>query len=290
MVMLTPMKILAAFGLCAVSSIATADPAKDITKEFETAANSMVTSDEVPFGPPKFAITDSSADAAPEGRDALTDFSDLAAPEKVVVGVAADGKSAWFASDVGYDTPCGDESCDDNPKHHDETFHTTILWEGGAGTWEPVAWHDAGTVTAKAQAAVMKKGRPTYDAIARQVDAGAGDAVKLFESSIGDPAALAKTVSDRKDVVMYGSASGERFVGGKKVAATLTKWKLGFTVIDGVAAGATKSGTVAWVAANVDARSMKKKGVPGTPYRALFIYEKTGADWKLVQLHFSFAD
>lgn len=204
---------------------------------------------------------------------------------KSTVAVAADGKAAWIAADVATYEPCGDETCPRIPEpaaHH----HLTIVLDNQGG-WKPVAWHVADTWTAREQAAAMKRGAmPT--GLERRVLPGAEDAVKLFESSLGDPKVLAATVSKRADVVLYGSDLKERYVGGKKVAATLAKWNLGFKLRDGVQAGVTGAGNVAWVAANVDARSMKKPGAAATPYRVMFVYEKAAAGWQLVQAHFSF--
>ena len=49
----------------------------------------------------------------------------------------------------------------------------------------------------------------------------------------------------------------------------------------------TKSGTVAWVAANVDAKSLKKPKSKALPFRVFALYEKIGDQWKLVQIQFS---
>jgi len=92
----------------------------------------------------------------------------------------------------------------------------------------------------------------------------------------------------RKDVVLYGSELSERTVGGDNVKAKLAAWKLAFKVRDGIQAGLTASKTVAWVAANVDATSLKNPKDKPTPYRALFLYEKTAGTWQIVHAHFSF--
>ena len=52
-------------------------------------------------------------------------------------------------------------------------------------------------------------------------------------------------------------------------------------------AGVTSSKTIAFVAANLDATSLKKPKAKPTPYRVLFVYENTGTSWQLVQAHFS---
>lgn len=84
--------------------------------------------------------------------------------------------------------------------------------------------------------------------------------------------------------MLYGTEPTERFVGGAAVRTALLEWNFVLTIHGGIRAGVTKSGTVAWIAADVDAVSAKSKS---TPYRVTVVYEKTGADWKLVQIHFS---
>jgi hypothetical protein len=87
---------------------------------------------------------------------------------------------------------------------------------------------------------------------------------------------------------MYGSELGERFVGGAKIKSQLATWNLGFTVKGGVQAGITQSQTVAFVAAYVDAKSVKNPKGAVSPYRVFAIYEKTLLSWRLVSLHFAF--
>jgi len=178
--------------------------------------------------------------------------------------------------------------CPPEPPPGPADWHATVLWDHGGKQPEVVVWHIARVVAAKAQKAALTKGT-TPAAIAKKID-GAEELVKAFEASIGDPKALAKTVSDRKDVVLYGNEAKERTVGGAKVKAKLTAWNLGFTVRDGIQAGLTSSKTVGWVAANVNAKSPKKPKDKPVPYRLLFIYEKKGTEWKLVNAHFSFVD
>ena len=85
---------------------------------------------------------------------------------------------------------------------------------------------------------------------------------------------------------MFGSELAERYV-GKQAKAQITAWNFTFAVRDGVRAGMSKSGNVAWVAANVDAKPVKAPKTKALPFRAFALYEKTGADWKLVSIQFS---
>jgi hypothetical protein len=189
-----------------------------------------------------------------------------------VVATSADGSAAWVAIDLEFREFCAKASCDHDPPV--ATGHMTAVFDAG----KPIAWNIAKIAKAKAKP-------PAPSTLPRQIDAAAQDAEKMFESTISDPAALAKSVSDRKDVVLYGSDAGERYLGGAAVRAQLAKWKLGYKVRDGIQAGATANGKVAFVAANVDAARATDK--TPTPYRMFAIYEKANDGWRLVQLQFS---
>jgi hypothetical protein len=202
--------------------------------------------------------------------------------------IAADKKAYWVAADlIEFEIGCGMAPCPPPPPPPPAKSHGTFLWQLGATDWELVAMAASPTVTGKEQAAAMKLGTKP-PAIDKKIDAGAEDAVKLFEATLGDPKALAKSVSARKDVVLFGSEPAERTVGGAKVAAKLQGWNLALKVRDGIQAGTTSSKTVAWVTANVDATSLKKPKDKPVPYRLFVIYEKTGAEWKLVHANFAY--
>lgn len=67
---------------------------------------------------------------------------------------------------------------------------------------------------------------------------------------------------------------------------SLTKWNLAFKVHGGAVAGSAGT-SVAWVAANVEATSVKNPKAKPTFYRVLFVYEHAGDAWRLVQASFS---
>jgi ketosteroid isomerase-like protein len=210
--------------------------------------------------------------------------ADNSIAKNAVIAFSADKKVAWISAVLDEYSYCGDEECAHAPP--DAHLHGTMVLENQGG-WNPLAAHIALAVGAKDQAKALAKGVKLAD-IERHVDAGADDAVKLFEATIGDPKLLAASVSDRKDVVLFGSELSERYVGPAAVKAQLTRWNLVFKLRDGVQAGVSSNRTVAWVAANVDATPVKKPGAKPSPYRALFVYEKTGTAWQIVQAHFSF--
>ncbi len=229
-----------------------------------------------------FDLTELHGDPVPAGT-LTADFADGLESAPRTVAFSANGEAAWIAADLATYDICGDETCPKTPKPA-ARYHATALFTGGA-PWQPVMWHLSYVFDGKEYAAAVAHDEldPVVDKVTK-----ADDVVALFRTSMADPAALIKTVSSRADVVLYGTDRKERYVGGKKVAATLKKWSLAFTVRDGVQAGTTASGTVAWVAANVDAVSSKKPGAKPSPYRVTVLYEKTDAGWKAVVIHFSF--
>jgi hypothetical protein len=140
---------------------------------------------------------------------------------------------------------------------------------------------------AKATAKAIAAGDPA--ALESSIASEAQGAVDRFKASLADPAALVATLAARNDVTLLGSAPGERYTGAA-VRTQLARWGLKLAVRDGVRAGVTKSKSVAWVAANVDARPVKSPAAKPTAYRALFLYERTGTSWQLVHLSFSMID
>lgn len=221
--------------------------------------------------------------------DADGDRVDLAELVDPTIATAADGKAVWVAAHVKRAVQCAGltgtvAQCEDPSV---PPVEVTLLLEANGKKWRPVAVHSAQALR-DGDVAKAVAGGAKLAAIPKNIGAGAEDAVKVFEGSIGDPKVFAASVSDRKDAVLIGSAPGEKTVGGAKVSAKLSNWKLAFAVHDGVAAGTTASKTVAWIAANLDARPAGKPDAKPAPYRALLIYEQKAGAWKLVVAQFSF--
>lgn len=205
-----------------------------------------------------------------------------AEPKNTVIGLTATGTEAFVATDVNEVGDCGGDggSCGKTIGW----MHGALLFEKDADSgWLPRVWHLSEVVSAKEQKRLGDIVPPPFP---RNVD-GAEDVARLFESTIGDPKAFAKTVSDRKEVALFGSERADRVIGGAKVRAKLVAWNLTLTVRDGVQAGLSTGRTLAWVAANVDARSASTPKAKATPYRMLAIYERSGDAWKLVSVSFS---
>jgi len=236
---------------------------------------------------PRFSMVASDVIVAPKTvGDAITGHGGQVTLREVG-GLSSDKTVAWIAADMAdFEVGCGAAPCPPPPPPPAAQRHATALYEKKGDDWVPIVWDVAQVVNAKDQAAAIKQGTMP-DAIPSKID-GADDAVAAWKAAIGDPKALAASVSSRKDVVLYGSESAERVVGGAQVAAKLKAWNLAFKVRDGVSAGVSPSKTVAWIAANLDSVSAKKPTDKPVPYRALFLYEKQGADWKLVSANFAY--
>jgi hypothetical protein len=261
--------------VCCLGSFAAAD--MDFTPQLDV--NGIVPAD----GPaPRLALSGAKVHVSAATRDAALDgIPNMGGqtPNNSVEATATDGTAHWIMTDVREWKDSCKQACP-------AEMHASFLWEKRGSEWNLIVWDVAAVVTAKQQAAAIKK-NATPSAMPKKIDAGAEDVVKLFETSIADPKAFAATVSARKDVVLYGNEAAERAEGGAKVKAKLEAWKLGFKVRDGIQAGLA-SKTVAWVAANVDSTSVKKPKDKPVPYRVLAIYEKTGAEWKLVHANFAY--
>lgn len=260
------------FVLLCAGTVA-ADPAKDIGDALDKVLWTA--------GPPtesRFAFTTYGVNPLGAEHTASLAMNDVEASHKVI-GLAATGTDAFVATDI---TAVGDCGGDGNGCGKPIGWmHGALLFEKTSDGWLPVVWHVANLVSTKAAA-----GAVAPQALVRQVG-GAADLAKLFESTLADPKAFAKTVSDRPEVVLYGSDRDERVVGGAKVRAKLQAWNLALTLRDGIQAGLAHGKTLAWVGANVDARPAASPTSRPTPYRVLAIYEQTGDVWRLVLLSFS---
>jgi len=208
-------------------------------------------------------------------------------PRRSTVATSADGKVVWIAADLEGNMACGDESCL-KKRGPDEWLRLTAVFDAGSfakGEEGPaataLAWHLAKPVVGKAD-------KPTKMVqVTTKIRAGAEDVAKLFAATLPDPKALAATISDRKDVVLFGSDLRERYVGGKTAKRQLVKWQLAFMPSSGIQAGLAAGKTIAWAATLVKATSLAKPKAPAVEFRVFAIYEKTGAAWKIVALHFS---
>lgn len=268
-------------ALAVTPALAAADPADDVSSRLQTlTSKSSGAKSEVP----KMAFTSNlSWDAPANLAEAMFGFPAMTQVDKTkTLAGTTDPDTAFISTYLGEFSSCPANNC---AKASPESWlRATAVFERQAGIWQPLAWAITPPIPGDAQVAAMSDGI-VPDKLTRNV-AGAEPVALLFETTISDPKAFAATVSARKETVLLGSELPERF-SGAQVAKQLTSWNLAFKVRDGLRAGMSKSGKLAWVAANVDATQFKRPKAKPIPYRVFAIYELVGADWKLVQIQFS---
>lgn len=233
---------------------------------------------------PRFAFTNNLTWSAPTnleealfGLPAMT----LVDKAKTVVGYA-DPDTAFISTYLGEYSSCPSGGC---AKATPESWlRATAVFEKANGVWQPLAWALTPAIPGPDQVSAMNDGI-VPDKIDRDVK-GAEAVALVFETTLADPKLLGATVSARKETSMYGSELNERY-SGDQVKRQLGSWGLLFKVRDGVRAGLSKSGRIAWVGANIDAVQVRRPKAKPIPYRVFAIYELDGKDWKLLHLQFS---
>ena len=233
---------------------------------------------------PRFAFTSNVTWEAPATLDeAGFGLPDHAVPDrtKTLIGLV-DPDTAFISTHLAEVSACPKAGCASATP--EGWLRATAAFERTGGIWQPIAWSITSPIPGASQIAAMDEGVGP-DKLARST-AGADDVARLFETTIAVPKAFAATVSLRKEAVLFGSELSERWTGAQ-VKAKLLSWNFMFRVRDGLRAGVSRSGNLAWVAANVDGVSLKRPKAKPVPYRLFALYEKVGADWLLVGLQFS---
>lgn len=205
-------------------------------------------------------------------------------PKNQVVAWAADKSAAWAVADIRVTDPCIADGHTNCAKLAELAWDHAVVVVDYRKAPRIVAWSVENTVSDAAQAKAVKAGILPAK-LERKIDAGAEDAVKQLEATLGDPKAFAASVSDRKDAVLFGSDKAERYTGGAAIKAELAKWGLKLAVRDGVQAGPAGTSLV-WIGANVDATPVKQPKAAPVPYRLFAVYEKTSSGWQLVAASF----
>ncbi len=275
-------RALAIAAVCAPLAAFAGEPGSDVSGRLEEIASRAAS---VQAETPKFAITGNLTLEHPtslaEATMGLPDAA-IADPGKTFV-VLADPDTAWVSTQLAEHYGCGTQ-CNQRPP--ESWLRAVALFERTNGAWQPTAWSITPSIPSTSQQDAADD-NVVPDKLARDT-AGADDVVRVFEATISDPKSFAKTFSDRKEAVLFGSELPERYVGAK-AKAQLAAWNFTFTVRDGVRAGVSRSGNIAWVAANVDARSARRPKDKPTPFRLFVLYEKIATTWKVVQMQFSTA-
>ncbi len=249
----------------------------EVTQRLEQIASAGA---KVAFEVPRFAFTGNlSVDKPGSPRDVVRGLptTALADPRYTAV-VLVDADTAWVSAQLGEHYGCGE--CAKDPA--EGWLRATALFERAPAGWQPIAWSITPPIPSGSQQEAMDDGI-VPDKLARDT-AGADDVASLFESTIGDAKKFSATFSDRKETVLFGSELPERYAGAK-AKAQITAWNFRFSLRDGLRAGLSKSGSVAWLAANVDGTPKGAKA--GVPFRVFALYERTDKGWKVVQMQFA---
>jgi ketosteroid isomerase-like protein len=266
--------------LATLGGVANAAPADELAHRLEAITS---TTGQAQFTVPRFAFT---GNLTVENPGSVRDVSrglptNTLADASTTQFVLEDPTTAIVSTQLAEHYGCTSANCaSDSP---DGWLRATALFEkADDGAWQPTAWSITPSIpSASQQDAIDDNVMP--DKLARDTT-GADEVAKLFESTCTNPKKFAATFSDRKEAVLFGSELPERYVGGK-AKAQITAWNFAFNVRDGLRAGMSKSGNVAWVAANVD--GIPHGSTSKIPFRMFAIYEKTAAGWKVVQMQFS---
>ncbi len=270
--------ILGLVGVAALAPAATAAPADDITHRLEAIASASA---QTPFSLPRFAFTGNlSVDNPGSARDVTRGLPGVAiADPKLTQAVMVDADTAWISTQLAEHYGC-------------VAVRATIPPRVGCArprcsSASPTAGNRSRGASRRRSRAARSKRRSTT-ASGRTSSCATRTARTTSPSYSSRRSAtrsnLAATFSDRKETVLFGSELPERYAGAK-AKATITSWNFSFVLRDGLRAGVSRSGTVAWLAANVD--GMPHGSTSALPFRVFAIYEKTAAGWKVVQMQFA---
>lgn len=165
---------------------------------------------------------------------------------------SADGKSAWVSFTIKW------------PKHG------SCRWWDSTWRVSEVLLNDGGW---KVVAGAWSVGEPNAK-VNDEASSGRLAPIALAAKPSGDASALADLVahglaSPRKDLVVFGSAPGERTTDGKSFAAAWKAGWVGKVTIEGATIAGT-AGTTTWAIANL---SLAKKGYK-IPFRTFLVFDQ----------------
>lgn len=162
-----------------------------------------------------------------------------------------------------------------------------VLTHGESG-WRIVAGHGSFPIPNPVAQDMIRSGQLVRSTnLGSEVQRGADVLVNLYESGMANPSTLEETISDRQDVIAFGSAADEVHSGG---AALKTAWRQfleaepRLTPIGGVRAGLSPDGELGWVASNVDIQIDEVR----MPYRFFLVYLREPEGWRIVGWHDSY--
>jgi len=197
--------------------------------------------------------------------------------EQKFVATGEEGSHAWIAMELAVVSPDGRE----------RRFAITELATVVDRAWSIVAWHWAVPVpdaTAERRAILGTSPRPKA---VPDVATAPPELEAAARAAFASRTAFAAARSERADGFNFGSAPGERVVGGARVKALFDRLRFDIRVHDGLRVHAV-SETVGVAAANIDLTSKTRAATDLTQtLRVLAVFVKEGPAWKLVQTQWS---
>ncbi|MBM4370741.1 MAG: nuclear transport factor 2 family protein [Deltaproteobacteria bacterium] len=203
----------------------------------------------------------------------------------LLIGVAPDARSAWVSDELDFVLTLGENRIP-------MPFRVTTLYVEKDGAWmvQALAW----SLPVPNEDAMTKAAGGQWQeraAIADLVDPGAEPVAAAFTGVANDVGAFLATVTDREDAFCFGTAAEEKIPTGAAIKQAFGQMiqQAGVTTArnGGVRAGISASGTVGWVASNLDFSVAAEGGQITVPYRFLGVYLNEAGAWRLVQVHFS---
>lgn len=270
-------------AIVALARVAHADAQADVKKVLAAQLKAVAANDEAAFAatlddgafvmlPGGYATSPDAAASAMTRGWSKNDGLHAATLGKVVAG--AKGEIAWVTADAKLTFMA-------MGKPQVTPYRVTELFQRDHGAWKAIAMFAS-------QPVKDEPGRWADDAVLLEADAPPGhdaDGANLKEW-IAHPADLAAHLRAGPDVVVLGSAAGERG-DGPAAAKLLGSWKKLVFSTDWLRAS-TDDTTYSWLAARVT-RKVKTKdyGTLDEPYWLLALAVKGDAGWEIVSLHYA---
>jgi ketosteroid isomerase-like protein len=203
------------------------------------------------------------------------------------VGLTPDGRAGWVADEAELTVSAGGQ-------RHSSVSRVTFVVGERDGRWWIFAAHGSTAVTENDEVFVATGNKfPPLGPVPDRVDAGAGPIAAAARADLSNGAVLARDVSERSDVFVFGSAPEQKPEGGAAAKQFFLDQAGQGTLrlASGVRAGLAPDGQLGWAAANV-ALELPDPEHPTTmtvPMRVLLAWLREGGAWRLVQAHFSIA-
>ncbi len=221
-----------------------------------------------------------SANEVAEGKNAVVDVlrADIGKPPAAGFDVVArstqighDGDLAWLAEEL---------------KLGGQTFAVTAAAHLADNAWTFDAIHVAVAMPNDTAYRLGRDGQlPVGDAIPDTHDDS--DLAKAMRQAFASRPSFVAARSARADAFNFGSAPGERMIGGDGIKKLFGKIRATMRLHDAVKVGPVGA-TGGWGAANVEFTDADRDGTQVTQtFRVLAVWLREGSDWRIVQTQFS---